>query len=193
MDAKDRSEIIKNYMQIFAIVIAGIWTAWVFYQMEKPLLQFRADGKCEVQWEQGDMSDACRAVFDVEFQNSGKTHFDIEKVRIRAWRFRKLPMKENDSTVYFDFNPYLVQDNLITDRTYLIAAKSSQGDVVLPLVGPYPSGVKYHHSFEWQLKRDHRQLVFFRADLYKKADETQTPWYFTGWSAICGGMTNKKS
>jgi hypothetical protein len=193
MDAKDRSEVIKNYMQIVAIVIAGIWTASVFYQKDKPALQFRVDGKGDVQWEQGQTSDACRAVFDVAFQNIGTTSFDIEKVRIRAWRFSKPPKKENDSAIYYDFNPYLVKENLITDRTYLTAAKSSQADVVLPLVGRYPSGVGYNHSFEWEVRRDPGQMIFFRTDLYRKADETETPWYFGGWSPICAGVDLKKT
>jgi hypothetical protein len=146
-----------------------------------------------VEWEQGQTSDACRAVFDVEFQNIGTTSFDIEKVRIRAWRFRKPPRQENDSAIYYDFNANLVKENLITDRTYVTAAKTSVADVVLPLIGHYPSGVKYHHSFEWEVRRDPGQMIFLRADLYKKMDETETPWYFGGWSPICAGVDGQEA
>jgi hypothetical protein len=191
MEPKEQSEIIKNYVSILAILTAAIWTLYVFYQKDWSTLEPRLDGSGQIEWKGGRVSDTCRAVFRVSLENQGIRSLEVKKVRIRAWEFSE-PTANSvlSKKVYsIDFGKELVSQNLVSDISYKKGKDIPLDDTIpAPLVAHYAPGVKYNHSFEWEVKRDPGKVFFVRVDLYKKTDQSQTPWYMISWSSVCEGV-----
>jgi hypothetical protein len=181
MDAKMLSEVVRNYFQIIAILVAAVWTIYVFYGKEAPLLERRLDIKRDLRFEDGLRPETCRAIFNVSFENSGVRAIDIKKLRIRAWRIPAVEVPMANAT-YYDFTTDLTTANLITNKFYPDTGLAA--DEINPFIGHYPAGVGYSHSFEWHLPKLPGQLFYTRVDFFRELDETTTPWIGAAWAPI---------
>lgn len=171
MNAKDLSEVIRNYFQIIAISVAAVWTTYVFYGKEAPLLEQRTNITNSLDVQVGFLPSTCRALFNVILENVGVRAFDVEKVRIRAWALdpEKMP------TRYYDFTTELTPENLITDKAYLDTEPAVE--FPYPLVGHYPAGTGHHHTFVWEFPKLPIRVLYARVDIFQNKDEDRAPWY----------------
>jgi hypothetical protein len=91
------SEIAKNVFQIFAWVLAGVWTYWIFSQTQSPFLEIRGGAQSTIKWVPRPSDPrACQANFEVTVGNIGSRPFDVIGVRIRRWTYDK-PLLQGSS------------------------------------------------------------------------------------------------
>jgi hypothetical protein len=170
MDAKGLSEVVKNYFQIIAILVAAVWTIYVFYGKEAPLLETRTNITNNLVTEVGYIPNACDALFNVTIQNTGVGAFDVERVQIRAWSLDP----EKMSTPYYDYTTGLGSENLVTDKSYVDTDPAAE---VYPLVGHYPTGTGRHHTFVWELPRQPPRMLYARVDIFQNKNDSRPSWY----------------
>jgi hypothetical protein len=188
---KERSEVIKNYAQMFAVVIAAGWTLYLFFQREKPFLEQRAEITSDRKWQNIRSKDQCRAVFDVEFVNTGTRSIDIAKALVRVWRF-ELPGSQDKDATYVDLDT--IQHEKPFDQ-FEVVADPDDPDSSHPFVEHHPPGAKFHHAFEWIVNPGHVSAPsgtinavrrwYVRLDLYNSLDSKQSSWHTGNWAPIC--------
>jgi hypothetical protein len=188
MDARGVSEVIRNYSQIIAILVAAAWTYYVFYGKEAPLLEERIEADQSLSFRDGLRPGTCKAIFYASFKNTGVRAIDIKKLRIRAWGVASVEVPAANA-IYYDFSTDLMRANLITDMSYQERERDTElaADIPLniPFVGRYPAGVGRFHTFEWDLpKLPAQSYLYVRMDLFRERNETKTPWYLVGWGPI---------
>src|SRR5271165_127449 len=78
---------ITKWIQIVALGIAAYWTYTRFLSGERPNLEIRVDLSTSLKDERpGPTPDTCYVYFGLELKNQGIVSFDVENVRIQAWR-----------------------------------------------------------------------------------------------------------
>jgi hypothetical protein len=178
------SELIKNYVQIAAIVIGGIWTYRLFIQKDAPGLEARGTTDSYIQVLPTGANDGTREiVFSVRVENKGTSSFDISKIRVRGWEFEF--GKASSHLEYFDPKKWQSEKPFF-DETYELTAESGP-----PFPSHYPPGAILTNSFTWLAKPDCGKRVFFQAEFFLK-DRKDVPNWFTGtWSSECPDPPNQ--
>ena len=185
---KGWSEVIKNYAQIVAVIIAGFWTYHVFTQKESPNLQHRASASSEINWIRENGPSEFTVLFNVTLENTGVTAFNISKIQVRGWEF-SLDSKDGNLT-YYDYEKIMAATPFF-DRTY-----NTQTTKLLPFPQHYPPGVAFTNSFGWLLRirdEDCKKFVLFSADFYKEGDESGPAWTAYSWDQKCTPPTSQEN
>ena len=187
--AKDITEIIKNLAQVIAILIAGIWTYYLFGQKEAPGLEPRADAVSSLLWQLTEDENFCRAVFNVKFVNNGNSSYDISKVHIRGWHFGSIKDSVSDLS-YFDIAEIQKTGEKIFDKVYENTESKIKGNVLLPFINHYSPGSSYNHSFEWEVKNIQNKWICFKIDFYKDKED-KPEWTAASWDLICNAKEDE--
>ncbi len=82
---KDILTLIKNLVEVIAIIVAGIWAYSKYIETDKPLFEPRASSKSDFEWYQIPQSESCLARFGVTIKNIGRHPFKMNQATIRAW------------------------------------------------------------------------------------------------------------
>jgi hypothetical protein len=177
---KDLSEVIKNYAQIVAVVIAGIWTQHVFSQKESPNLEPRGSAHSEIKWIKENGPSEFTVLFNVTLENIGVTPFNISKIQVRGWEFSS-DTKDGNFT-YYDYER-ITSAPPFFDRIY-----QTKATTLVPFPIHYSSGASFTNAFAWLLKirdEDCEKFVLFRADFYKEENEVGPAWTTYSWDQKC--------
>jgi len=177
--AKNQSEVIKNYAQIVAVIIAAIWTFYLFVKLNSPGLETRGSVTDAINWYALGGSDKFLVDFHVDIENKGTTSFDISKIHVRAWEFAEDMQKEGLEYV----DPTSVRGReAFFDRTYDLTQTSQS---LFP--SHYPPGTVVGNTFDWVVKPDCKKWLLFAADVYKKGDGDAATWSAYKWWQECPG------
>jgi hypothetical protein len=171
------SEVIKNYLQIAAIVVGAWWTYNLFVKKDAPGLEARGNVISDLTWSPPASPDYSEVVFAVLLENKGTTSFDISKIRLRAWEFDfGNPTKR---FVFFDSAKMLTET--FFDEEYKLTPQSS-----LPFPSHYPPGAAMNNSFAWLIKKpDCSKRLYFVAEFFQKGTEDTPTWFTYSWGRAC--------
>jgi hypothetical protein len=97
------TEPLTKWVQVAALIVAAYWAYVRFSLGEKPTLETRIGVTSHISTEPGPLKDTCYVFLDYNLSNQGIASFDIQKVRIRAWR-RELPSVATNSPQFVDTN-----------------------------------------------------------------------------------------
>ncbi|HEX5603357.1 MAG TPA: hypothetical protein VFX63_12440 [Pyrinomonadaceae bacterium] len=130
---KDWSEVIKNFAQIVAIVIAGFWTYHLFMQKDAPGLEVRGAAYSDLTWSRLRDSDSYLVDYHPSISNEGNSSFDISKINVKAWQFD--PETQPERLNYVD--PETIRsEKPFFEKTYQLSETSSS-----VFASHYPPGV----------------------------------------------------
>jgi hypothetical protein len=176
--ARNLSEMLKNAVTILAIVIAGFWTYTKFIRVEAPTLEPRGSASSSIYW--NDLEGGkCEAVFDVNFANTGNTSFDVTKLEVRGWKFRRNWITGQFAT-YLDIDEVRNKGELIFQKTY--SERLSGGNHMF--IGHYSPTNTFRHSFVFSIDKAPDQNVYFEADFYINGND-QIQSYSGSWDSTC--------
>lgn len=182
--AKDITEILKNAAQILAIVIAGIWTYYLFGQKEAPSLEPRADVYSSLSWQNKGEDSTCRAVFNVVFHNTCNTSFDVSKILLRGWLFDKLTENKN-GIAFLDIDSIQNSGDNFFNKTYPAINNSKSSSNINPFIIHYPPDASYNHSFEWEIKNMKDKWICFKIEFYINGENDRPKWMAASWDQVC--------
>jgi hypothetical protein len=175
---KNFSEILKNLFTILALVVGGYWTYTKFVRVEAPSLEPRGTASSGVSW--NDLgSGKCEAVLDEDFANSGNTSFEINKMEIRVWKFRR-DSNPGQFVTYLDIDEVRKKGQVIFEKSY--SEKPSGG--INMFIGHYSPTNTFRHSFVFSMNRAPGESVYFEATYYMNGSDHVTAYTGT-WDTIC--------
>lgn len=177
------SEVLKNVVQVAAIIVGGYWTWYKFIRTEAPALETRADVSSEITWYPSPIPKSCYAHYSIHIQNVGQSSFTVDSVHIRAWQF-ELSLPQNSSAKFVDLHE-IEKGPTFFDQNYRSTI----------LLGIYSPGVKANDTVSWIVRRVPNSLVLFKTEFYlnqkgeprsqKPVEETES-WDTQDWEAVCG-------
>jgi hypothetical protein len=174
---KDWSEVIKNFAQIIAIIIAGFWTYHLFKQKDAPGLEIRGAASTNLSWSKLRDTDNYLVDFYATIKNEGTSSFDVSKIHVQAWEFASDTQKERLN--YID--PEIIRSGQpFFEKTYQLNETSSS---VFP--SHYPPGAEHGNSFGWTLKPDCKKWMLFATDFYLKGEDNAPRWMTYVWWQEC--------
>lgn len=175
--AKNWSEVLKNYAQIFAIMVAGWWTYHLFMQKDAPGLEARGNVTSDLNWYQTAGTDDWEVDFGILLENKGTTSFNISKIRIRGWEF---DFGSTADHIQF-FDPVKIQ----SQRPFFEETYPLRAGAVLPFPSHYPPGATNANSFVWLLKPDCKKRIYFLAEFYEEGKGEAPNWSTYSWGQEC--------
>src|SRR5689334_11760214 len=140
--SKEWSEIIKNYVQALAFVIAGIWTYNTFLKKEAPGLEsvVTLHGKLSKYSTANDQIN--KFAYDVNLKNEGVSAIDISKVKISVWKFT-FNVKNITQPTYINIEQIQKTGTLLFEKIYPNAEDKISTDIIFPLIQHYPPNASY--------------------------------------------------
>jgi len=168
------SEIVKNYVQVLAWVLAAFWTLWVFRQTQSPFLETRGSTQSLVRWVPRPTNpEQCQANFEVTVGNVGNIPFDVVSVRIRRWAYKKTSFPKPPTFVDVQ---QIQQGQADFDREFRSGT----------LIRHYPPNQAASDTYAWLLNRSPDSILIFRADFHtKRGGDLLSPTYY--WDQACSG------
>ena len=82
---KTISEIIKNVVEVLALIVAGLWAYAQFQETESPSLELRSFSESRLSWFGVANPKYCGGQFGVSIRNIGKKSFEIKSAILRVW------------------------------------------------------------------------------------------------------------
>ena len=89
----------KKVVEIFAILIAGLWALKLYRETDVPAKEKRPSIQSELQWTNKSM-EGCLAEYTVTFKNVGKTPINLGRPTLSVWSASQ--PKPNESLEYLD-------------------------------------------------------------------------------------------
>jgi hypothetical protein len=164
--------VIKQGVEVLAILVAGWWAYTRFIQTEVPAQRRNFVTEQKIEWAASPHPSACYAILSVSFQNISKAEVRIEKVIQRAWL---LPLPSLDDPIAY-VDPEQLDNAPATDSI-------SYADG--PFVQDYPPQARAFYDLVWTIRRT-PGIALFRVDLFvDSADREPTDWIYE-WDEICG-------
>lgn len=174
---KEWSEVIKNFAQIAAIVIAGFWTYHLFKQKDAPGLEIRGGASADLTWSRLRDTSNYLVDFHATISNDGTTSFDVSRIHVQAWEFD--PDTQQEGLNYVD--PEIIRSRKpFFEKTYQLSETSSSA-----YPSHYPPGASRGNSFGWIMKPDCKKWALFSADVYIKGQEETPRWNAYRWWQQC--------
>jgi len=177
------SEVLKNYCQIAAVLVAGWWTFHLFGKKEAPGLEARGSASSQIKWQPISGSDDKEADLEVILQNTGATSFNVSKIRVRGWEFDMA--RREEKITFFDVDKIKTQPPFF-DKTYELDPNSS-----IPFPSHYPPGASSYNAFTWVLKPDCTKRLYFVAEVYQ-AGKKAPNWSAASWEQECPQQQQQK-
>jgi len=170
------SEVLKNYCQVAAVLVAGWWTYHLFVKKEAPGLEARGSASSEIKWQSISGSDDKEVDLQLVLQNTGMTSFNVSKIRVRGWEFDMA--RREEKITFFDVDTIKTEPPFF-DKTYELDPSSS-----IPFPSHYPPGGSNYNSFSWVLKPDCTKRLYFVAEVYQGGKKTPN-WSAASWGHEC--------
>lgn len=170
--------------QVAALIIAAIWTWYLFGQKEAPSLAPRGELGCSISWEDNSMLKNCRAFFNVNFKNTGNSTIEIEKVNLTAWQFDKLTDTSRDIS-FLNIEEIKKFGNKIFEKTFTGTEDDKDVNKMIPFIGNYPPGSAYNTSYPFDVRNNNEKYICFVIELFNN-DRSYTPsWVSYSWDGLC--------
>src|ERR1700745_3489050 len=93
------SEVLKNYTEVAALAVAGLWAIFTFCQKDFPNLRPRLRVRTDIKWSRVDKRCVAKVIIDIT--NPSNRTVDVQMVRYRAWTYSNTAYAAA-STAYFD-------------------------------------------------------------------------------------------
>lgn len=180
---KDVSEIIKNYAQVAALVIAGIWAYYIFGQKEAPSLEPMADIKSDISWHDSADTSFCRGIFKVTMQNTGNSTFEITKVHMKAWMFKRIS-DPNKEIQFLNFEEIRKNGKLVFEKKQEKFSDNIKTQQIPNFIDHYPPGFAFTESYDWEVKNTTGDWICFEIEFYKD-NENNPRWISSSWDQVC--------
>jgi len=103
-------ESLKNWVEIIAIVIGGIWAFFYFCVKDRPELEKAGSFYGDIHIDSINEK-MLHVNYDLHIKNIGKIWFDVDSVTIRYW---KIPLNTILKTNYFSIDKYASEANADT-------------------------------------------------------------------------------
>jgi hypothetical protein len=172
---RERLDVLKNVVEILAILVAGIWGVYVYMVRDRPSLQPRALLDTSLTWEQEDTR--CLATAAITFDNASAASLDVvrESVVAKIIPFEALPKAP---VAVIDFNALLKQPGVWT-------LPSPPGGETTKLKGHYAPGTKAGDAVQWLIRRpppNREEWMFVETSL---EDHRGHVWTSRRWDYLC--------
>lgn len=168
---KTVTEIIKNFTQVVALIVAGVWAYTHFLEAESPSLEVRSSSESTLDWYHTPDAKYCLGRFGVSIKNIGKESFNIDKAIVRIWLVNA---KQKEQTlVYLDPRQLEVGKPLFE--------KEFSNPNNLGLLGHFPPGVSEQYHFTFNFKNSVSKFALFSFEGVGKGIEVHE----TRWSYLC--------
>jgi len=164
---------LSKVAQVFAIVLAGIWTYKTFYESERPGLEPTLTTWATPRWAAlpGE-SGICEGNLDVVVRNPGKRAVDVTGVRIRGWISDRVSMKSATPQLYTSGE---------VEKGLKFFDESVSSSV---LIGHYPPGTEVTDTFVWFFRNEKNKVALWKVDLQtSKPIRLGTKNY--SWAYVC--------
>ena len=151
---------VNKFIQIVAVVIAGIWTWNVFARTSAPGLESKLSMRSELSWGDTADKDVCSAMFHVWAKNDGQRAFDVTGIRITAYLLdlSRLP-KPSESG-----DPFPLDSKFIETQGRALKVGDA-GSYTADLGGHYSPGTQNDSETTFRFRKLSNRLVEFRADI----------------------------
>lgn len=166
---KEVSDVLKNIVEVIAIIAAGVWAYTKFVETEQPSLEFRGHVKSELTWIHPSDPSYCIAQLKVALKNIGKKDFDVTSVKLRVW-LTPLPSLTSEMVEYVD--PTRFQEG----APILEREMKSSG-----LLGHYGPEVESNYDYVFMVRRQPR-LAAVRLDIQATGGVITE----SRWDDLCG-------
>jgi hypothetical protein len=169
-------DVLSKIAQIFALLLAGVWTYKTFYQSEKPGLELRVNTSNTVTWAAlpGDRN-TCEATMSITVENTGKEAVDLTSVKIVGWMSDRIGLKSESPM-------------LITRADLAKGEKFFDGFVPAPmLIGHFPPGGSRIDAFVWYFKNQQSKVAFWDVT-YGTLKPTKFGRNTYFWDYVCRGL-----
>jgi len=180
---KDVSEIIKNYAQIAALVVAGIWAYYIFGQKEAPSLEPMADIKGNISWHDSADTNFCRGIYTVTLQNTGNSTFEITKVHMKAWMFKRIS-DPNKEVQFLSLEEIRKNGKMVFEKKYESNNDNNNSRQFPNFIDQYPPGFAFTESYDWVVKIANGDWICFEIEFYKD-NENNPKWITSSWDQVC--------
>jgi hypothetical protein len=167
-----RTAMIRDWVQIIAVIGAGAWAFFHFRITEAPAGAKNFAMSQQLDWERID-STSCYAVVKGGVENLSSSGVRITKVGWKVWLVERTPF--SGAIAYQD--PDAWASTPPTDSlTY------TDG----PFVGEYAPRGKSEYALTWRV-RERPGLALFKVELFPTGSSVPTDWFYA-WDEICNGV-----
>lgn len=146
----EHTEIIKNWVEIIAIVLAGVWATFTFVIKDSPNLHQATESGMQV-YIDSLSQDTLAAEVIVDFKNTGQQIVSIDSAEIEYWIVQR---KSIVSKNYFN------ADDIFRERLSDFRFK------IASLNGRYTPDQLINQSIKFFVKRDLNHAIVFRTTLH---------------------------
>lgn len=169
--ARTVSEIIKNFGEVFALIVAGLWAYTQFLETESPSLEIRGFSESALNWYQTPEFNHCLGQFGVSIRNIGKKSFNISNGTIRVWLVDPPPSGQLIS--------YLDPKQFSTEKPFF--EKSFTDAKNLRLLGHFPPNVVSQYDFTFNFEKMTSKFALFSFD----GNGSEIEIHEARWSYVC--------
>lgn len=184
LSGKDRSEIIKNWSTIIAIIAAALWAIYLFEVKERPGLEIRGSVTSESLLRTTYDPDTVEIAYVVTVENKGATAFDINKIHLQAWEFDAPQLTKRFNFLDVDGAKGTTPFH---DKIYDLSSP--------PRVFPshYAPGQIFSSTFNFFLvKPDCAKWVLLAVEFYENGHSEPT-WSSTSWRPECENVDLRRT
>jgi hypothetical protein len=173
---------IKDWVQIVAILLGGIWAYYVWHNRDWPSLATRQKSESKVTWAHR-QNDTIHAEYLVTMTNGGSKAFTIARAHLRVWTLDKSTAFKKDSG-FLDANRFIRSGGKpICDTNFTAAHVTDTLDA--PFCQEYDPGAIWFDNFDFPMKLKTNQMVLFLVQFYKKGETKPFDWTYY-WDPIGG-------
>jgi hypothetical protein len=152
--------VVSHIAQVFAFLLAAIWTYKAFWESERPGLKAKPAVTSDLNWNFfPDNPDLCNASFRVEFKNGGKQSLNIETVVYEAW-LADVKKPTGDATV--SINPESLMRTGESIWTKTLEQSMDPKAKPMPLLGHFPPGYTEHDTQDFLLTKTKDKFIVFQ-------------------------------
>jgi hypothetical protein len=172
------SDIWKNWFQVIALSIAGIWAVFTFALQSLPNREKQFTSEYSLTWSDGPTPETCVADFYVKVRNISARSVDVRQVDVRMWSYRP-PVPSGDEPGYVDAETFRPKgDHYLSQKKFTLSDD--------PLVDRYaPNGVS-DNTFEWVFRRPKVPAwISLEVELYGDKAASESLWFASETSAVC--------
>lgn len=99
------SEVVKNWVEVLALCVAGIWALLVFGLQTLPVREKQFDSQAKLTWLEGPAPDTCIADWYVLVKNISSRSLTVRRIDVHVWKF-ELPVPLATKAAYIDVDTY---------------------------------------------------------------------------------------
>ncbi|WP_418315088.1 hypothetical protein [Piscinibacter sakaiensis] len=179
-------------VQIFAVLVAGVWTYQTFVWTEGPLLAQNVRLNSHLR-AATPATGGCQRAFQVNLENTGKSELNVVKVVTVAYRF-ELQREPDKFARLIDIdwiraNGTAEWTKVFPDPKYQPDPENKDEDKAKkakwsPFLGPLRTTETYNHSFDMLLRYEPEAWIYVETEVY--VEGSNQPKVGGAWDRVCG-------